>query len=811
MFCLTRPWKASLAILFTLSTAGLATGQQPSSVLETSRQRAAENPRDVSALLNWANAAIAAGKSTEALQAAASARAVAPNEPSILPTLGRAQILAGRLSEALETIESMPADLRSSSGFQRIGRAIEIYQGIGPQIEAADRSGQPDDYQSVATQLAEAAALSPDIEELNKTLGFVYLDKMHQPQRALPFLERAVRLDASDVDGRSLLARTLLELGQFQRSATLYKDLLSNQTEQNVDHQLNLADALIGLNSRDEAQRLLSRILRAQPDNARAQKLLAKAREAAESSAAGDGGQSDSGLPGDSDIVSPEAKALVTEANRLVGEGDRTHNFAYYHAAVARLESALQLEPNSHTINETLGYVLLEKAGQPERAYQKLCRALQLRPGKLATEKLLALAALRSGRVCEAIQRLHAVLRRDPSDLWMLVNLGRAYAQAGEYDCAMSIYEAVLARDRCNFTARLGIAEIQAWRGLSDQPIAAVQRLTYEQPRNTEALSLLGDLYRWDWDLNLAAVQYGRAMAADPARRAGRTGLYEIDKTQSYVASTDGYQFEDNFGFRRSFYGGSLRMPLTERAYLIPRAVLWDYRQGAIELQRTDAIVDLEYHFNRHWDATARFLNFDYSGRDAQQAGSLALKYSPLTAIDLYTSASWGEPAVLTDINIPLFNIRMDSYSAGYDIDLTDRLSTQGSYSHGEYYDGNQRRFSSTQLSFRPDLCYQWFLRVRHEDLNFAQQTPLYFSPNNFELLRLLTEYTMPLTNRLSINAEAEAISVLGESWGWGYRVGPIWKKNDRVELRANYFTTTIPGAAPFSGDGFTYSGSLRF
>lgn len=791
------------ALLIATIFAAALYAQNPQQDLQSAREAAAQSPRDVAVLLAWAEAAIQAGEPVEALQAASSARALAPTNIAIAPTLGRAQVLAGRLSDALQTIRSMPAEQQTATGLRDTAQAIEIYQSIDGLYAAAEQSGRSEDYRQVAERLSQASQLDPDLLAVNRTLGFIFLDKLQQPQNALPLLERAYTNAPADAETQLLLARARLEMGRFDGAIQLYRQLAPEQSA-DTTVQLNLAAALLGAKRWNEASALIEQVLASDSENERAQELLAEIGEARTAA-------TESGVPADSDVVSAEAQRLLQEANELVAEGDRTRCVSCYHVAVERLCQALEIEPNSHTLNQTLGYVFLEKLGQPEKAYQRLCRALQIQPNNLDSQKLMALAALRTGRTCEAIERFKLVLSRDPSDLWMQVNLGRAYAQSGDYATALAIYDRVLSCDPGNFTARLGIAEVEGWRGLSDRPISRVEGLVCEQPNNAEALSLLGDLYRWDWDLSGAAVQYRRAAAADPAGRAGQSGLSEIAKTQAYVATTDGYQFQDNFGFRRSAFGGGLRMSLSDRAYFTTRIAFWDYQQGAIELQRTDAALDLEYHFNRHLQVNARFLNFDYSNRDADQAGSLSLKYSPLAAIDLYASAAWGEPAVLTNITIPQFNIRMNEYATGYDVDLTDHWSSQGSYSYADYYDGNERRFGMSQLSYRPNRCRDLYFRLKYEDLSFADQTAVYFSPDSFRLLRFISDYSLPVNQRLSIDAQAEAIDVLGESWGWGYRVGPSWRNGDRLEMQAAYFTTTIPGASPFSGDGFTYSALLRF
>ncbi len=784
--------------LLMLLVAPATFGQAPtggSAALQAARGAALRSPRSVPLQITLAETALAEFRDDEALRAAATANSLAPANVQVQSLLAKTLLRSGRYDEGLKLFADLPDEERRRYDLPGAVKAAEMMLNVEMLQEQALDTQTPDDDRQVSNSLRVAIETAPDMLVIQKALADWYLDKLRQPQNALPVLEALMKRAPHDIDAKRMLALSTLQLGRFDQANKLYKQLLQGLPD---DIELKIGEALsqVGLGEREAGLETLRDLLRAEPDNAAIIKALADAQR--------------SGAVVN-DLHDPDAIDLFEQAQELLQAAGSEPNMRDYSAAVRLLEEALVIEPESVEIRKSLGYLYLEKLNRANAAYNHLAEANRIKPDDLSVLKLLGLAALNSGRQCEAIEFLDLALERDPQDLWIRVNLGRAYARGGCYRIAMDLYCEVLAQEPNNFTARLGVAEVQAWRGHSREPIAITEQLVEERPTNEEAHNLLGDLYRWDYDLDLAKYEYGSILERNPNHEAANDGLYEIDKTLSDVATVDAYQFADNSGFDRRFVSAALRVPLTNKAYLTPRGTEWRFKQGPIKLDRSEAILDLEYNFNRQWQATGRFLNYDYSNRDSQQAGNMTIKYTPLATVDMYFSASANEPAFLTDIGIPLANIRMNNFGYGFDINLADQWSTQGSVTYADYSDSNIRRFGMAQLSYQHNPCYDIFLRLQYEDLSFTDQTFVYFSPANFELMRFIADIDFPITDTLDVLGKFDAIEVFGQGEGYLAKIGPRWRPNDRIELRASYFNISVPGAAPFTGDGFEAFGSIRF
>lgn len=101
--------------------------------------------------------------------------------------------------------------------------------------------------------------------------------------------------------------------------------------------------------------------------------------------------------------------------------------------AVEALAARLRQSPSDPGLLRSLGWALMEYRHDPSAAYPLLARAVATDAGDLNGHKLLALAAAGSGRISRAIAEFDLVLARDPADVWMWVNFGRALMAVKEF------------------------------------------------------------------------------------------------------------------------------------------------------------------------------------------------------------------------------------------------------------------------------------------------------------------------------------------------------------------------------------------
>src|ERR1700722_7511936 len=98
----------------------------------------------------------------------------------------------------------------------------------GGKDEAADLSQQADvklqmnqaktNYQAAAALLLRATKLDPENMDILLKLGWVYQDKLHDPQSAYPYLAIVVKHQPNNVDARKLLGLACSQTGR-QREA----------------------------------------------------------------------------------------------------------------------------------------------------------------------------------------------------------------------------------------------------------------------------------------------------------------------------------------------------------------------------------------------------------------------------------------------------------------------------------------------------------------------------------------------------------------------------------------------------------------
>ena len=105
--------------------------------------------------------------------------------------------------------------------------------------------------------------------------------------------------------------------------------------------------------------------------------------------------------------------------------------------AVDPLRRAIALDDRFAEAHYLLAMCLKDQKHEAE-AVQSLGRALAINPGLGAAREELAELARTRGRTREAIEQLEALAALEPSQPQRLVDVGLAYARAGEYDTAIT-------------------------------------------------------------------------------------------------------------------------------------------------------------------------------------------------------------------------------------------------------------------------------------------------------------------------------------------------------------------------------------
>lgn len=606
-----------------------------------------------------------------------------------------------------------------------------------------------------------------------------------------------------------------LASGDYKKALELYRVAVEEQPK-DAAAQEKLAEVCLNLHLEQEALRAAQSAASLAPEDPGARAVLAKALIR--------NGDSEGGLaefeklPADQRGLYElglcvEAARLAAEGQDYVGKFYESQDSGDLDAGVEKLESAARADPDNLAIKKTLGWLYIDKVHDSGNAYGHLAEVVRQQPDDLDTKKLLAVACSGTGRFDRAISLCREVLVSEPDDLWMRITLAKALASAGHYDQAASTYEEVLRLDPNNLSAGLGLAEIMAWRGETREAVAHCHSLVAQHPESPEVHSLLGDLHRWDWDLGQARTEYNAALELRPAYYAAVSGLTEIEKLKSVRASGKYYTFEDADDFARSFASSSLRVPLSDTAYVTAEVSRWRLElPGSAVVRRFDKRLDLEHHSGKELETHLRFLEYDYTGRRADQGFGVSATWSPTPGTNVHVSYTDHEP-VLDSFITARDNLHQDIYGIGLDTKLGGQLSAQGSYSHARYSDRNTRRDTTLQLSIRVLRKPETIVRLRAWILGYRAQRPQYWSPSSYETYGPIINVSHDLGESSAAYLKVEAPYVKDQSrWGNILTFGLRAEVGDRLEVDGSYFDAWMPGeATSWSGDGFQISVSYRF
>jgi tetratricopeptide (TPR) repeat protein len=512
----------------------------------------------------------------------------------------------------------------------------------------------------------------------------------------------------------------------------------------------------------------------------------------------------------ENDQTKAAAAKLASQADAKLREASSPQN---YQEAAMLLEKSVALDPDNLEVRRTLGWVYLDKLHDPHKAYPHLAKAVKIWPDDVEARKLFGMACSQTGRPHQAVEEFRAASALKPDDLWIRAALARSLARVGKLSEAEAIYADVLHADPGNVDARLGEAEIQAWRGHTAGPLQTLDQLAQENPGRMDVLTLRGDIYRWDWDLTKARQDYQSVLTAQPNDYDARSGLLEAKRLGATSLGVHAYKFTDTTDFEREYLEANGRIHLSDRAYLIGGVAGWRFKSpGFSDLDRLDGNVGLEYHFARWLDVAATGNVYDYENRSAFFGGTLSSKISPMTGTDFFVAGGYNQPFI-SSISTVEDGLREHTAGLGLDTRLGGRFSFQAAAQVAHITDDNNWVDVKPQLSYRLLDKLATYLRVQYEYLDYSESRTNYWTPHNRSTLGPVLDTAIPLWRGCHLVADAKAPYVFEES-KFGYQIegGPEIELFHQLVLKASYYYSDIPGdEGAWSGHGWQASLQLRF
>lgn len=242
--------------------------------------------------------------------------------------------------------------------------------------------------------LEKTIRLEPKFAKPHEDLGMLCLHEGN-PERAVQYFEKAIRLDGSQAGAYAGLAKALARLGEYEAANEAEKRHLELSP---IAQALAKASKLLAAGQTTKAEEVCNNISKQHPAN--------------------------------TNILRMQASIASKDGQRIIAEG--------------LLKRIIKLSPNNYRPYVDLGRFLGERDRYPE-GVDVLKQAVALEPSVVTSQQMLADFLSILGQSSEALEIYDAVLRLAPDHSPALVGRGHMLRILGHWDEAIIAYEAAIA------------------------------------------------------------------------------------------------------------------------------------------------------------------------------------------------------------------------------------------------------------------------------------------------------------------------------------------------------------------------------
>ena len=700
-----------------------------------------------------------------------------------------------------------------------------------PSAEALARaysSSAPEVVAASTKELEEQLAAHPEDGKLREQVAVLYLDRLGEPQKALPHLRKVVETTPSDPGWRQAFARGLRATGQMQAAIEQYRKATELAPE-DAWAKYELANSLAGNKKYGEAVDAYRAALELDPKNIDARVALAKtlwadgkipsSQTVAQSVLDVDPGNQDArnlvaASPASTSQAAPPPasaqKMPMTAAERAVALAYQTGKKADFVRAAEALQKALREDPDHLANRKLLAYLQMEKLHDLAAAAVQVEIIARMLPHDSTWLQMLAKAQAAAGDRTAAAETYRRAAERAPKDLWTRYHLGGVLRELGKRKEAEAAFREAYLLDSRNVYVRRELARSSS----SPQEAEALARgLIAEDQRDGEAHVVLGDLGRAQRNFSQARREYEAVLAADPKNSEAAADLADLRKQQRPQTKLVFYDFDDTDDLRQDGIFTYTSALVTGRLTVFAQANERFFKRPAVEtIERFEFGAGAEYRFGNFLVVTAGVSDLKSQQHSHQTGGNIAVYVMPFTRLDLWASYRLADP-----VNDSYFTAReafvQNIVAGGFEFRPTPSTFARFTATSGDYSDGNTRQDILAGIGWRMPLPTSPVIRLEYEWLNYDEHSSNYSSPQNYGRFRPVLEITPQLTKWLQLELHGELSYVANEhEWGNGFTVGPRIKLGDRLDFGAAYMKYEVPGGqTTWSGEGFKVDLWWRF
>lgn len=355
---------------------------------------------------------------------------LSPNDPNVYLVLGEYNLKAKRYADALDLFVK-------SNSLSKSGRALE---GIA----------------------VSAAALN-------------------QWDKARDAAESAVRVDASRVEARQILARAYLRSRNYQEAAK-HLEVLVAKDPNDKEHWEVLAKCYEKLGKKDKLAQADKKLVELDKKNVESRMRFAKY------SLSKNDEETAFALFKELAVLSPKDPEVFRNlAGIAKHKGDKK-------AAIGYLEKYLALNPKDAEGFRELGDLQYEQK-RKDKALEAYETAMKLDPALKGFYKRYAEIVIEKGQQSKVIAALKGVIKSGEADFNTYFTLGEIYQQKKSYSSAKSMYEKALKLEPQNTEALVALADCQYKLGALSEAAINYQQVVLINPKAVEEHKKLGDVY----------------------------------------------------------------------------------------------------------------------------------------------------------------------------------------------------------------------------------------------------------------------------------------------------------------------------
>jgi len=189
-----------------------------------------------------------------------------PENPRTIALLALAQFRSGNVAEGFILYKRLSGSSRQLFGLDHIFASVSSRDAADRELEEAYKTGHRSAYMSAAKHLQIVNRRDPDDPYSVRTLAWVYLEKLHNPQAAYNTLRHIAYQSWADLELRKLYAIACFRTDRRREAEVLLRQVHNEDPTDNWISS-NLGRVLSFAHAYRQAETVYDTILRVEPTN----------------------------------------------------------------------------------------------------------------------------------------------------------------------------------------------------------------------------------------------------------------------------------------------------------------------------------------------------------------------------------------------------------------------------------------------------------------------------------------------------------------------------------------------------------------